>query len=161
MTESSDVPSGEEGVPDRSVAGTPPYTYGPGPYAPAPQPYWGLPPSPTHPKNGLGMASLVVAIVALLLSVSVIGGVIFGFVAVIIGLAAHARVRRGEATNGGVAITGIVLGIVAGVVVPAIIMVALVSVRICSTKTTSTASAITHTTSRLANNIADRWVCTV
>jgi Domain of unknown function (DUF4190) len=93
-----------------------PYSNWPGPYPPALQPYSGFPPMLTNPKNGLGIASLVVAIVALLLSVSVIGGVILGFAAVILGLAARARVRRGEATNGGVAIGGIVLGIIAGVV---------------------------------------------
>lgn len=138
MTESSDAPSGGVGNSGGSVEAAmpstdrpgrhtpaPPYSYRVGPYPPAPHPYWGFSAAPTNPKNGLGIASLVVAIVALVVSVTVVGGVVLGFVAVIFGLAAHARVRRGEATNGGVAMTGIVLGIVAAVI-PLIIVVALV-----------------------------------
>jgi lactobin A/cerein 7B family class IIb bacteriocin len=59
---------------------------------------------------------LVVGIVALIVCLTVVGGVILGFVAVLIGLTAQARVRRGEATNGGVANAGVALGIVAAVV---------------------------------------------
>lgn len=65
------------------------------------------------PANGLGIAALVVAIIALLLTWSVIGGLIFGVTAVILGFLAHGRSRRGEATNGGVAVSGIVLGAIA------------------------------------------------
>ena len=82
-----------------------------------------MPPNP--PKNGLGVASLIVGVVALAASVTLIGGVVLGLVALIIGLAARSRVRRGEATNGGVAIAGIVLGTFA-TVVPVIIVLVLV-----------------------------------
>lgn len=70
---------------------------------------------PVHrgPANGLGIAALVVAIIALLLTWSVIGGLIFGVTAVVLGFLAHGRSRRGEATNGGVAVSGIVLGAIA------------------------------------------------
>ena len=54
---------------------------------------------------------MVIAIVGLLFVWSVVGGVILGIVAVAIGFAARGRVKRGEANNGGVAIAGIVLGI--------------------------------------------------
>jgi hypothetical protein len=124
MTESSGAPSGGLGAPGGSAEGAQPYTYRPGPYPPALQLYSGFPPPPTAPKNGLGVASLVVAIVALLVSVSIVGGVILGVAALIIGLAARARARRGEASNGGVAITGIVLSIVA-IVISMMIFVAL------------------------------------
>jgi hypothetical protein len=105
----------------------PPYPYQGGPYqggyqgyqgypggypAPPPQPYSGYTPPPTGPKNGLGIASLVIAIVALVSSFSVFGGIILGIVAVVMGFAARGRVKRGDANNGGVAIAGIVLGFV-------------------------------------------------
>lgn len=70
-------------------------------------------PSPRGPANGLGVAALILAIVALLLTWSVIGGLVFGIVALVLGFLAHGRYRRGEATNGGVAVTGIALGAVA------------------------------------------------
>lgn len=94
-------------------AAPPPPSYGsyPGSYPPPPQqaPYGGYaaPPPRTAPKNGLGIASLVIAIISLL---SVFGGVVLGFVAVILGFMGWGRAKRGEATNGGVAIAGIVLG---------------------------------------------------
>lgn len=86
----------------------------PGSYPPPPpQPYSGFGPPPTGPKNGLGIAALVIAIIALVSCWTVFGGIILGLVAVIIGFVARGRVKRGEATNGGVAIAGIVLGILA------------------------------------------------
>lgn len=104
---------------------SPPQPYQQGPYSgayppPPPVPYaGGYSPPPTGPKNGLGIASLVIAILALLTFLSVGGGIIGGIVAVIIGFVARGRVKRGEATNGGVATAGIVLGflaILAGIV---------------------------------------------
>jgi hypothetical protein len=95
----------------------PPYGQYPGGYPPAPpQPYAGYTPPPTGPRNGLGVTALVVAIVALLSSFSVVGGIILGIVAVIIGFAGRSRVKRGEANNGGVALAGIILGFLAIIV---------------------------------------------
>ena len=95
----------------------PPYGQYPGGYPPAPpQPYAGYTPPPTGPRNGLGVAALVIAIVALLSSFSVVGGIILGIVAVIIGFAGRSRVKRGEANNGGVALAGIILGFLAIIV---------------------------------------------
>jgi hypothetical protein len=91
----------------------PPYPYGQ-PYAPPPpQPYAGYAGPPVGPRNGLGVASLVTAIIALVTCASVVLGVILGIVAVVIGFAGRGRVKRGEANNGGVAIAGIVLGFIA------------------------------------------------
>jgi heme/copper-type cytochrome/quinol oxidase subunit 2 len=59
---------------------------------------------------------LVLAIVALVFCWTVAGGIILGLCAVIIGFVARGRVKRGEATNGGVAIAGIVLGVLAIIV---------------------------------------------
>lgn len=81
------------------------FGYGPG---------YGAPPA--RPRNGLGIASLVIAIVALLFVWSVFGGVILGAVAAALGFVARARVKRREADNGGVAVAGVVLGILAIVV---------------------------------------------
>jgi hypothetical protein len=55
---------------------------------------------------------LVVAIIALIGSFSVVGGILLGIVAVILGFIARGRAKNGEATNGGVALAGIILGVV-------------------------------------------------
>lgn len=68
------------------------------------------------PRNGLGVAALILAILALLASCSVVGGAVLGIAAVVIGFLGRGRVVRGEADNGGVAMTGIILGAVAVVV---------------------------------------------
>lgn len=91
--------------------------------APPPMPYAGQAPPPVAPRNGLGIAALVLAIIGLLFCWSIFGGVILGIIAVIVGFVARGRVKRGEADNGGIAMAGIVLGflsIVAGLVFVAI-----------------------------------------
>lgn len=102
--------------------GPPPPQYGgyPGGYPPPPQqPYPDYPP-PTGPKNGLGIASLVVAIIALL---SVFGGIVLGVVAVVLGFLGRGRAKRGEATNGGMAVAGIALGLLS--IIEAIVFIGL------------------------------------
>ncbi|MDT5014360.1 MAG: hypothetical protein QOD39_520 [Mycobacterium sp.] len=56
----------------------------------------------------MGVAALVTAIIALL---SVVGGVVLGVVAIILGFLGWGRAKRGEANNGGIAVAGIVLGV--------------------------------------------------
>ncbi|MGV0850071.1 DUF4190 domain-containing protein [Mycolicibacterium phlei] len=102
-------PPGYQAYPPPPPQGYPGY---PG-YPPPPQGYPGYPPPPAAPKNGLGIASLVVAIVALL---SAFGGIVLGVVAVILGFLGWNRAKRGEATNGGVAIAGIALGVLSIIV---------------------------------------------
>lgn len=116
MTEPPDKPVNQAGSPYTP----PPQAYPYAPYQgggyppPPPQPYSGwAPPPPTTPKNGLGTASLIIAIVAVLLVWTVFGGVILGITAAAMGFFAYARVKRGQANNGGIAISGIVLGILA------------------------------------------------
>ena len=88
-----------------------PYPGGPYPGGYPPAPYGDYyPPGP--PKNGMGVAALVVAIIALISSVSVIGGILLGIVAVIQGFIGRGRVKSGEANNGGVATAGIILGVI-------------------------------------------------
>jgi hypothetical protein len=90
-----------------------PYQFRPGPHPggyPPPPPYYGYPPPPSAPKNGLGIASLILAIVALVSVWSVFAPIILGVIAVVVGFLGRGRVKRGTADNGGVAIAGIVLG---------------------------------------------------
>jgi hypothetical protein len=66
-------------------------------------------------RNRLGVVSLILGGVAIATSWLVIG-LFFGFAALATGLAARARVTRGEANKRGTAIAGIALGVVAIVV---------------------------------------------
>jgi hypothetical protein len=114
MTEFPETPPEETGLRCQ-------YPNSPGPYPdgyppPPPPPYYGHRPSLAGPRNGLGIAALVLAVVASLCVWSVLGGVIFGIVAVVIGFLGWRRVKRTEANNGGVAIAGIVLGSIAVIV---------------------------------------------
>ncbi|MDQ4010496.1 MAG: DUF4190 domain-containing protein [Actinomycetota bacterium] len=63
-----------------------------------------------RPRNGLGIAALVLGLLALVLSWTIIGGIVLGLLALVFGLLGRARVKRGEATNGGLPVAGIVLG---------------------------------------------------
>ncbi|MCG7593462.1 DUF4190 domain-containing protein [Mycobacterium sp. PSTR-4-N] len=102
----------------------PPPPYGPPPYGPPPQyggyasyggygGYPGGPPPTSAPKNGMGTAALILAIIGVVLCWSIAGGIVLGLSAIVIGIIGRGRVKRGEATNGGVATAGIVLGAVA------------------------------------------------
>lgn len=118
MTDSSGRPLGRPDGPPQSPHGG---WSGPNPqgaYGPPPQPYYpgGFTPPPTGHRNGLGSGSLVLALVALVATVTIFGGAILGITAAMMGFAARRRVKRGEATDGGVAMAGIVLGIFATVV---------------------------------------------
>jgi hypothetical protein len=86
-----------------------------GGYPQPPYPHSGFAPPPPSPRNGLGIASLVIAVAALVLFWTILGGVVLGTAAVVIGFAALGRVKHGQANNKGVAITGIVLGVVAAI----------------------------------------------
>jgi hypothetical protein len=88
-----------------------------GGYPPPPMPYGDYyQAAPAAPKNGLGIAALVVAVIALLGSFSIIGGILGGVIAVILGVIGRGRAKQGEANNGGVALAGIVLGVIAIIV---------------------------------------------
>jgi hypothetical protein len=70
--------------------------------------------SPSGPRNnGMGVAALVLGIVGLVLSWTVIGGVVLGILALVFGLIGRGRVRRREADNGGQAVAGVTLGSIA------------------------------------------------
>lgn len=65
-------------------------------------------PGDPRSRNGFGIAALVLGLFALLLSWTIIGGVLFGILALIFGLLGRARAKRGEATNGGMSVAGVV-----------------------------------------------------
>lgn len=93
----------------------PPGTYAPGSYPPGsypPPPYPGYPPPlPAGPRNGLGTGALIASILSLPAALTVFGGFILAIAGIILGIMGYNRARRGEATNGGMAIASIVLGI--------------------------------------------------
>ena len=104
MTGSPDQPVRRENAAGVSRAG-PLCAYQPG----HPPPYY-VPPQPVTPKNGFGIAALVLAVVGLLGVVTVFAPIVLGAIAVVTGAVGRGRVKRGIADNGGVAIAGIVLG---------------------------------------------------
>jgi hypothetical protein len=71
-----------------------------------------FPKDPDAPRNEVGVASLLLGLVALL-SCWLMIGIPFGIAAVITGDMARGRVKRGEANNPRVAVAGMVLGAVA------------------------------------------------
>lgn len=91
--------------------------------SPPPEPYYGYPPPPTQPRNGLGIAALVIGILAIPAALLMGGGIPLGIVALVLGIVGWRRSKRGEATNGGVAIAGIVLGALGIVVSVALIAI--------------------------------------
>jgi len=66
---------------------------------------------------------LVLGILALVSSITVVGGILLGLVAIVFGALGRGRAKRGEATNGSSATAGLVLGIVALVVAGGLIAV--------------------------------------
>ncbi len=99
MTDFSDTPASNRPGPQRVSPAEPP----PSPTAA----------SPSGAKNGLGITALVVAVAGLATSFTVVGGIGLGIAAVVFGFIARDRVGRGEATNRGVATTGVALGVLA------------------------------------------------
>lgn len=76
------------------------------------------------PKNGFGVAALVLGILAIVLSWSAVGGIVFGVLAIIFAILGMRRAGRGEATNKGMSISGLVTGII-GLIIGIIVAVAL------------------------------------
>jgi hypothetical protein len=72
-------------------------------------------PARTRPQNSVGYAALALGILALISSVLLVG-LLFGSLAVTLGLAGLDRVADNEATNRKSAVAAVVLGIVAIVI---------------------------------------------
>ncbi|MFI1099528.1 DUF4190 domain-containing protein [Streptomyces melanogenes] len=73
------------------------------------------------PLNGFGTTALVLGIVSVVLFCLWGLGVILGILALVFGFLGRGRAKRGQATNGGQALAGIILGAV-GVVVSAVFL---------------------------------------
>jgi hypothetical protein len=102
--------------------------YGGNPYGGDPyggNPYGGNPygSPPVQPRNGLGVAALVLGIIAILSSWTVVGGILLGIGAIVCGLLGRGRAKRNEANNGGLALAGLVtgaIGLIIGIVMIAV-----------------------------------------
>lgn len=105
------------GVCGLALAATPPPAPAPvvtpvaAPVPAAPQ-QWAAPVAMSRPpQNGMGTAALVMGILGLL-----IGGCIFGPLAIIFGAVGISKANQGVATNKGSAVSGLILGIVAFII---------------------------------------------
>jgi hypothetical protein len=76
---------------------------------------------PQSPQNGYGIAAMVLGIVGVCLFCLYGFGAILGILAIVFGVLGRKRVQRGEATNSGQALAGIVLGI-ASIVITAVVI---------------------------------------
>lgn len=91
-----------------------PYGYpGPAGYpGPQPQGYYGWPGMAPMPSNGMGTAGLVLGIIAAVIFCLWPLAIIAGILGVVFGGLGRAKAHRGEATNGGQALAGIICGAV-------------------------------------------------
>ncbi|WP_447040279.1 DUF4190 domain-containing protein [Streptomyces sp. DSM 118878] len=104
--------------------GHPGYGY-PGQGMPGGPPGYGWPAMPMAPSNGIGVAALVLGII------SAVGfclwplAIVLGILAMIFGVVGRGKAKRGEATNGGQALAGIICG-AAGIVLGSALLVFLI-----------------------------------
>jgi len=101
---------GGSGYPGYGYPGSAGYPGPPGVFGPSPGPYW--PPHPVAPNNGTGTTAMVIGIVAAVGFCLWPLAIVLGVVAIVLGVIGSRRVRRGEATNEGQALTGIVCGVI-------------------------------------------------
>jgi hypothetical protein len=94
--------------PQPQQPGYPPPQQTPGYGAPQMPPPYAAPAA--QPKNGLGVAGMVTGIIGIVLFWCGLVGIILAILAVIFGGIGVARANKGEATNKGMAVTGVVLG---------------------------------------------------
>jgi len=86
---------------------------GPGPQGQgAPGAYYGWPGMAPMPRNGMGTAALVLGIIAVVVFCLWPIAILLGVLAVIFGMVSRGRARRGESTNPGQALAGIICGAV-------------------------------------------------
>lgn len=97
--------------------GQPPYGAGPGqPGGPASGQPPGATPhggSPEQPSNGMGLTALILGIIAIPLVCCAYLGIPLGIVAVVLGWLGKGKAERGEATNRGQALAGLICGAIA------------------------------------------------
>lgn len=73
-------------------------------------PSYDAPPQSRPLGSGLAIAALVLGILALLTFWTVFGGILLGLIAIVLGVIALRRVRKGIAAGRGMAIAGVILG---------------------------------------------------
>ncbi|MCB5183016.1 DUF4190 domain-containing protein, partial [Streptomyces antimicrobicus] len=86
------------------------YAGQPGYPAPSGYPPYGAYAAPR--SNGFGVASLVLGILSVVGCVASFFGILAGGLAIVFGALGRGKASRGEADNGGVALAGLILGIV-------------------------------------------------
>ncbi|QQZ56780.1 DUF4190 domain-containing protein [Streptomyces microflavus] len=84
-------------------------------------PYGGQQPWGPQPSNGLGTAALVLGIISIVGFCMYGVNIILGILALIFGIIGLGRAKRGEATNRGMALAGIITGSV-GIVIGAVLL---------------------------------------
>ncbi|MEU3403767.1 DUF4190 domain-containing protein [Streptomyces sp. NPDC006670] len=122
------------GQPGPAAAQPPGYGY-PGYPPPAGYPGTpGYPPAPGYPgytgyhaygpgpSNGFGTTALVLGILSVVICVTSFFSIALGIAAVVFGVLGRGKANRGEATNGGMALAGTILGAI-GIVLGAVILV--------------------------------------
>ncbi|MGH3869093.1 MAG: hypothetical protein ACRDQ4_23865 [Pseudonocardiaceae bacterium] len=70
----------------------------------------------------------MLGLLALVLSWTVTGGILFGVLALILVLLGRARVKRGESTNGGLSVDEVVLGVIGLLLAIGLVALGVVSV---------------------------------
>lgn len=65
-----------------------------------------------RPRNGLGIAALVLGILSILTSIFFGFGMVFAIPAIVLGVLGRGRAKRREATNAGVATAGLITGVI-------------------------------------------------
>jgi len=91
-------------------------------WGPPPAPVYGYPGYPQPLPAGMAITALVLGIAALVLCWTGVGGILLGLLAVVFGIIAVLRARRGQAGGQGRAIAGLVTGAL-GLVLGAVILV--------------------------------------
>ena len=112
MTTPPDNPNDPNGLNDPSAAPRPEPAAPVAPVAPGYGQY-GVEGYPSgqgqRPRNGLGIAALVIGILSILTAILFPLAFLLGLIGIGLGLAGRGRAKRGTATNGGMALTGLIL----------------------------------------------------
>ncbi|MEV4925242.1 DUF4190 domain-containing protein [Streptomyces roseoverticillatus] len=122
-------------APGPALYGTQAPPYGQGPYGPGAYPpgSYGYPAAPFYvppaPSNGMGLAALVLGIVGTVLAPTVVLGAVLGVLAIVFGAVGRVKARKGEATNPGQALAGLILGGV-GLVATVLMVIVYININI-------------------------------
>ncbi|MFF1961691.1 DUF4190 domain-containing protein [Streptomyces sp. NPDC058220] len=102
--------------PSNPAAGYPAAGYPAAGYPAAGYPGYGQTGWQQAPANGMGITAMVLGIISVVIFCIWGVGIILGVLALIFGIIGRRRAQRGEATNGGMALAGIILGAIGAVV---------------------------------------------